>query len=267
MNLSSSVLSNKSWICTVPECALSGETYCEARSRCQSKRTGNPAHLDRTRSPDETLLQRLDEMKVEFSDYCYDFSTDVLHILQVPIARITCYYVWLNIQLGGLADQTVFFIIKVIISSSCLWELLIQPRYGVCLSYSEHHIWISFQTPDGQQVFTLTCWQVGRWSAAWLIAMIFPAGLVRCPHGTAVSLALFHCPGAGLPFTFHQCLTPTHLLQEAFFNVLWLYPGLFLLPGGGSDYKICNVTLTNKVVKSLELGKKIKWASAGDRQK
>lgn len=76
----------------MPECALSGETYCEARSRCQSKRTGNPARLDRTRSPDETLLQQLDEMKVEFSDYCYDFSTDVLHILQVLIARITCYY-------------------------------------------------------------------------------------------------------------------------------------------------------------------------------
>lgn len=159
----------------------------------------------------------------------------------------------------GLADQTVFFTIKVIISSGCLWALLIQPGYGVCLSYSEHHFWISFQTPDGQQVFTLTCWQVGRWSAARLIAMIFPAGLVRRPHWTAVSLALFHCPGAGLPFTFHQCLTPTHLLQEAFFNILWLYPGLFLLPGGGDDYKIGNVTFTNKVVKSLESGEKIKW--------
>lgn len=132
----------------------------------------------------------------------------------------------------------------------------------MCLSYSEHRFWIRFQTPDGQQVFTLTCWQVGRWSAAWLIAMIFPAGLVRRPHRTAVSLALFHCPGAGLPFTFHQCLTPTHLLQEAFFNVLWLYPGLFLLPGGGGDYKFGNVTFTNKVVKSLESGKENKMSNS-----
>lgn len=80
---------------------------------------------------------------------------------------------------------------------------------------------------------SLTCWQVGRRRTARFVAVIFPTGLVRSPDRAAVSVALFHRPGAGLPLTFHESLTAAHLLQEAFLHVLWLYPGFLLLPGGG----------------------------------
>lgn len=67
---------------------------------------------------------------------------------------------------------------------------------------------------------TLTCRQVGGRRAARLVAVIFPAGLVRGPNRAAVPVALLHRPGAGLPLTLHQRLTATHLLQEALLNVL-----------------------------------------------
>lgn len=77
---------------------------------------------------------------------------------------------------------------------------------------------------------TPTCCEVGRWGAAWIIAVVLPAGLVGGPYRTAVTLAFLNHPGAGLPLPFHQSLTPTQLLQEAFFNIFKLDPGLFLLP-------------------------------------
>lgn len=45
-------------------------------------------------------------------------------------------------------------------------------------------------------------------------------------------MALLHCPGSGLPLALHQCLTSTHLLQEAFLHVFRLDPSLFLLSRG-----------------------------------
>lgn len=78
-------------------------TYCEAQSQCQSRKTVNPAHLDRTGSPDETLLQLLSKDKISEQDfsrgirvYWFNISIDI-YILQLLVANVYDYReVWVS---------------------------------------------------------------------------------------------------------------------------------------------------------------------------